>query len=83
MRGWTPAACADVVTGRVVERLCYHSEIVRDLSWHPTQPLLVSTSFDGSLIQWEPKALHADENGAPRQPVGLPDAGEDPMEDNY
>jgi WD repeat-containing protein 23 len=72
-----------VVTGRVVERLRYHSEIVRDLSWHPTLPLLVTTSFDGTLIQWEPEALHLGEDGRPCQPSRLPEAGQDPLEDNY
>ena len=31
----------------------YHNEIVRDLSWHPYQPMMVSACFDGSLCQWE------------------------------
>lgn len=80
MRG---APCADVVSAKVVEKLKYHSEIVRDLSWHPYEPMLVTTSFDGSVIQWDPTCLHAGEDGAPRTPVRLPEAGEDPMEDAY
>lgn len=45
--------CADVVSGQVVARLKYHREVVRDMSWHPTRPLLVSASFDGCLCQFE------------------------------
>lgn len=36
-------------SGKVVEKLRYHQECVRDLSWHPTQPLLATVSFDGSI----------------------------------
>ena len=32
-------------------RLDYHDEIVRDCSWHPTQNTIVTTSFDGSVVQ--------------------------------
>ncbi|KAK9796237.1 hypothetical protein WJX73_006957 [Symbiochloris irregularis] len=46
-------AIFDVVSGEIVHRLKYHKEIVRDLSWHPFRPLLVSSSFDGSLCAWE------------------------------
>ena len=33
----------DIVSGKEVAKLAYHREIVRDCSWHPTQPLLATT----------------------------------------
>lgn len=44
---------ADLVSGKEVPgaRLDYHDEIVRDCSWHPTQNTIVTTSFDGSVVQ--------------------------------
>eukprot|EP00887_Chlorella_sp_A99_P006626 scaffold3.g6626.t1 len=45
----------DVVTGRPVERLQYHRETVRDVSWHPTLPMIATASFDGSIVTWEPE----------------------------
>lgn len=43
----------DVATGNVVERLKWHGSIVRDCSWHPCLPTLVSSSWDGYLARWE------------------------------
>lgn len=34
-----------------MSRLAYHQEIVRDCSWHPTQPSLVTASFDGTIVR--------------------------------
>ena len=45
-------------TGRQVSRLSYHRGTVRDCSWHPTEPMLVSSSWDGNLAKWE--HLHGD-----------------------
>lgn len=42
----------DVVSAQVVCSLRYHQEVVRDCHWHPWLPLLVSTSFDGHVVQW-------------------------------
>jgi hypothetical protein len=46
-------APVDLVSGKEVPgaRLDYHDEIVRDCSWHPTQNTIVTTSFDGSVVQ--------------------------------
>lgn len=81
---------ADIVSGKVVDKLRYHHEIVRDLSWHPSEPMLVTTSFDGTVVQWEPKALHGgndDEAGASvirKRRSTLPeDPGEDRLEEFY
>jgi len=46
------------VTGKQVGRLSFHRGTVRDCSWHPTQPMLVSSSWDGNLAKWE--HLHGD-----------------------
>jgi len=43
----------DVLTGCVVAKLKGHSDIIRDLSWHPFEPLIVSTSWDGTLGKWD------------------------------
>ena len=44
----------DVVSGAMVRRLEGHTAAVRDVSWHPTQPLLASSSWDGTFILWKP-----------------------------
>ncbi|CAO2192361.1 unnamed protein product [Urochloa humidicola] len=43
----------DVATGKVVEKLRWHGSIIRDCSWHPYLPTLVSSSWDGYLVRWE------------------------------
>ncbi|KAG0570671.1 hypothetical protein KC19_6G179300 [Ceratodon purpureus] len=48
----------DMATGKQVSRLSYHRGTVRDCSWHPTEPMLVSSSWDGNLAKWE--HLHGD-----------------------
>lgn len=43
----------DVVTGAKVAKLDYHNLTVRDCSWHPFYPMLVSSSWDGTIARWE------------------------------
>eukprot|EP00897_Mesotaenium_endlicherianum_P005429 jgi/Mesen1/4914/ME000246S04139 len=43
----------DLLTGQVVSKLKFHRATVRDCSWHPTQPMLASVSWDGQLVKWE------------------------------
>lgn len=43
----------DVVTGAQVAKLDYHQLTVRDCSWHPYYPMLVSSSWDGMIARWE------------------------------
>lgn len=43
----------DLVTGTQVAKLVHHDGPVRDCSWHPTYPMLVSSSWDGSIVRWE------------------------------
>jgi len=42
----------DVLTGQIVKRLIGHSHIVRDVSWHPHLPMLLSSSWDGNCLMW-------------------------------
>lgn len=42
----------DVLTGRIVQKLSGHTETVRDLDWHPEMQTLVSTGWDGRVIEW-------------------------------
>ena len=48
----------DILTGDIVRRLNGHSDIVRDVSWHPYEPLLLTASWDASAAiyaGWEDK----------------------------
>lgn len=41
------------LTGELVTQLKYHGATVRDCSWHPFYPQLVSTAWDGRVAHWE------------------------------
>ncbi|XP_042061953.1 LEC14B protein-like isoform X2 [Salvia splendens] len=43
----------DLVTGAKVAKLKHHKSTVRDCSWHPSYPMLVSSSWDGDVVKWE------------------------------
>ncbi|KAJ9187703.1 hypothetical protein P3X46_003128 [Hevea brasiliensis] len=43
----------DLVTGEQVAVLKHHESPVRDCSWHPDYPMLVSSSWDGDVVKWE------------------------------
>ncbi|ONH93728.1 hypothetical protein PRUPE_8G249600 [Prunus persica] len=43
----------DLVSGARVATLKYHKAPVRDCSWHPYYPMLVSSSWDGAVVRWE------------------------------
>ncbi|TVU17888.1 hypothetical protein EJB05_33948 [Eragrostis curvula] len=43
----------DVITGKTVEKLSWHGSIIRDCTWHPYYPTLVTSSWDGYLARWE------------------------------
>ncbi len=62
---------ADVVTGERVERLRYHREIVRDCSWHPYEPMLVTTSFDGAVVKWDTRESPAPDEELKSKPNTL------------
>lgn len=76
-------ADADVVTGDIVQKLDYHREVVRDCHWHPDQPLLITTSFDGSVVKWDTRHTEAEgQEGKPARRTRLPDPGSDQL-DSY
>lgn len=41
----------DVVTGALVLKLDHHETTVRDCSWHPSYPMIVSSSWDGTVVR--------------------------------
>jgi len=43
----------DVVSGKTVERLSWHSSVIRDCTWHPCYPTIVTSSWDGYVARWE------------------------------
>mmetsp|Transcript_941 Transcript_941/g.2667 ORF Transcript_941/g.2667 Transcript_941/m.2667 type:complete len:588 (-) Transcript_941:66-1829(-) len=55
----------DVLTGELVSRLAHHRAPIRDVSWHPTLPILCSSSWDGSLavVQYAPGGPRLDRAG--------------------
>jgi len=50
---YKPICSFSQATGKVVEKLRWHGSIIRDCSWHPYLPTLVSSSWDGYLVRWE------------------------------
>ena len=53
----------DVLTGKPVQVIVGHRAVVRDVSWHPHQPVLASTSWDRTVGIW------AHRQGAPQRTV--------------
>lgn len=47
----------DVLTGELVKKLQGHTETVRDLDWHPYNGTLVTTGWDGMVLEWNWKSL--------------------------
>ncbi|XP_062022977.1 LEC14B protein [Rosa rugosa] len=43
----------DLVSGAQVGKLEHHRSAVRDCSWHPYYPMLISSSWDGEVVRWE------------------------------
>ncbi|GLC38560.1 hypothetical protein PLESTF_001547000 [Pleodorina starrii] len=45
----------DVVSGQEVEGspLRLHHKLVRDVSWHPYDPVLATVSWDGTVVRWD------------------------------
>lgn len=52
----------DVLTGKITSRLTGHRQAVRDVSWHPYENEIVSTSWDGTLGLWRYKRKSDDDN---------------------
>jgi WD repeat-containing protein 23 len=49
----------DVLTGEIEARLQGHASTVRDLDWHPLRQSLVTTGWDGRVIEWNWSPSHA------------------------
>lgn len=43
----------DLLSGHIVKKLTNHKACVRDVSWHPFEEKIVSSSWDGNLRMWE------------------------------
>ncbi|QHO05891.1 uncharacterized protein DS421_14g449940 [Arachis hypogaea] len=43
----------DLVSGAQVAKLEHHEAPVRDCSWHPFYPILVTSAWDGDIVRWE------------------------------
>lgn len=64
-KNWNQTNRVFQVSGDHVARLQCHQLTVRDCSWHPYYPLLVSSSWDGLITRWEfpgNDAVHATNN---------------------
>uniref|UniRef100_A0A8D3DYL8 DDB1- and CUL4-associated factor 11 n=1 Tax=Scophthalmus maximus TaxID=52904 RepID=A0A8D3DYL8_SCOMX len=48
----------DVLTGSVVSRLSGHDACVRDVSWHPYEDNIISSSWDRAVRMWEHRQTH-------------------------
>ncbi|XP_061777876.1 DDB1- and CUL4-associated factor 11 isoform X1 [Nerophis ophidion] len=48
----------DVLTGNVVTRLSGHDACVRDITWHPYEDNIISSSWDGAVRMWEHRQTH-------------------------
>ncbi|CAL0334650.1 unnamed protein product [Lupinus luteus] len=43
----------DLVSGAQVAKLDHHEAPVRDCSWHPFYPLMITSAWDGDIVRWE------------------------------
>uniref|UniRef100_A0A8D2LLZ2 DDB1- and CUL4-associated factor 11 n=1 Tax=Varanus komodoensis TaxID=61221 RepID=A0A8D2LLZ2_VARKO len=59
----------DLLSGLIVKKLINHTACVRDVSWHPYEAKIVSSSWDGNIWLWEYHQTEYDEDdlGDPRQ----------------
>ncbi|GAB6029064.1 DDB1- and CUL4-associated factor 11 [Chamberlinius hualienensis] len=42
----------DILTGEIVKKLKGHDNCTRDVSWHPYNTEIISTSWDGNIVMW-------------------------------
>jgi len=54
----------DLITGKCVTQLSAHTATVRDVHWHPTKPIIISTAWDEKVYKWD---VELNEN----DPVGI------------
>jgi len=50
----------ETLTAKLHCTLRAHSDIVRDVCWHPFLPIIVSASWDGSVVRWNYTASRKD-----------------------
>lgn len=43
----------DLLTGEILQTMDGHSACVRDVSWHPYYPTLISSSWDATISRWD------------------------------
>ena len=41
------------MSGEQVAKLDHHEAPLRDCSWHPFYPMLISSAWDGDIVRWE------------------------------
>uniref|UniRef100_A0AAV2L5P9 CYTH domain-containing protein n=1 Tax=Knipowitschia caucasica TaxID=637954 RepID=A0AAV2L5P9_KNICA len=70
----------DVLTGGVVTRLSGHDACVRDVSWHPFEDNIISSSWDGAVRMWEHRQTHPLEEERERAPAPAPAAEAKPCD---
>ena len=42
----------DILSGKKTAEFKFHRSVMRDCDWHPTQPMLASVGWDGSVVRW-------------------------------
>ncbi|XP_041376385.1 DDB1- and CUL4-associated factor 11-like [Gigantopelta aegis] len=52
----------DLLSGKIVKKLEGHQACVRDVSWHPFDNSLMSTSWDGTIGRWDYEELQMSDN---------------------
>ncbi|XP_077591807.1 DDB1- and CUL4-associated factor 11 isoform X2 [Stigmatopora nigra] len=57
----------DVLTGAVVSKLLSHGACVRDISWHPYDDIIISSSWDCSVQMWDHRETHPLEEECERE----------------
>ena len=50
----------ETLTAKLHCTLKAHTDIVRDVCWHPYLPIIVSASWDGSVVRWSYKGSNKD-----------------------
>ncbi|XP_004698970.1 DDB1- and CUL4-associated factor 11 isoform X1 [Echinops telfairi] len=60
----------DLLTGRVVKKLTHHKACVRDISWHPFEEKIVSSSWDRNLRLWQYRQAEYFEDDMPESREG-------------
>lgn len=41
------------MSGAQVAKLDHHEAPVRDCSWHPYYPMMITSAWDGDVVRWE------------------------------